>query len=751
MKYFALCVFFVICISFLHAQPEFSSRVDLGEIENTELVEASGLVSSTFNQHVLWSHNDTYNFNRIFAFNELGTHLAIYWLDGIENRDWEGMAVGPGPEDDIEYLYIGEIGDNNSAHNEKYIYRIQEPAVDFSQNPVEETIYDIDTIIYQYPDGNRDAETLMLDPLTKDIYVVSKREADYIRVYRAPYPQPLNQLFTLELVNSLQLTQLVGGDISVDGTEILLKNYEEIYYWERDPGEDLWEAFNEDPVILPYLQETQGEAICWAEDSMGYFTLSEEALGIETHLYYYPRIDASPLVINEVMIDPLAVDDALGEWIEIYNNSGETLDLQNWILQDAGSDMHTITESLILSPGEFLVLGAENNETMNGGANVDYQYLNFSLDNAEDEIIIQSPTGNFTDSVVYSDNLLFPITEGASMALLDPNMENSCGFDWRTATSAYGNGDLGTPGFANSGAVPTVSIREIQYTEDPTGHSDYTGQRVQVSGTLSVEPYSFGNSRFFLQDSLGMWSGILVHYTSYASDQDSVRLTGTVEEAWGDFTVLTDIDNFENFGPASINIDSIIVSTEEISTLGQNGEAYEGVLIKVNGICINENIGWREWTIDDGSGSTRVFHSLIDDFEPIPGEDYEVTGIQLFYDNEFKIFPRFISDIIGPSGIDEETLDKPHSKLAQNFPNPFNPFTTFMFSLQIDSNVELLIFNIKGQKIKTATNNEFTQGSHSIEWNGKDESNKSVGSGIYFYKLIVNGRTEAAKKCLLLK
>jgi hypothetical protein len=42
--------------------------------------------------------------------------------------------------------------------------------------------------MFQYPDGSRDAETLLLDPLTKDIYVISKREFEDIRVYRAPYP-----------------------------------------------------------------------------------------------------------------------------------------------------------------------------------------------------------------------------------------------------------------------------------------------------------------------------------------------------------------------------------------------------------------------------------------------------------------------------------------------------------------------------------------------------------------------------------
>ncbi len=86
-----------------------------------------------------------------------------------------------------------------------------------------------------------------------------------------------------------------------------------------------------------------------------------------------------------------------------------------------------------------------------------------------------------------------------------------------------------------------------------------------------------------------------------------------------------------------------------------------------------------------------------------------------------------------------------------NFPNPFNPTTTIKFSIQNDSKITLTIYNIKGQKIKTITQNIFTKGSHSIIWNGDDEIGEFVSSGVYLYKLNVNDKTESVKKCLLLK
>jgi predicted outer membrane repeat protein len=99
----------------------------------------------------------------------------------------------------------------------------------------------------------------------------------------------------------------------------------------------------------------------------------------------------------------------------------------------------------------------------------------------------------------------------------------------------------------------------------------------------------------------------------------------------------------------------------------------------------------------------------------------------------------------------EEYLIPQATFLYQNFPNPFNPTTTIEFLIQKNSDIDLSIFNIKGQKIKSLTHDKFTKGLYSIIWNGDDESGKPVSSGIYYYKLNVNGKTEAVKKCLLMK
>ncbi len=86
-----------------------------------------------------------------------------------------------------------------------------------------------------------------------------------------------------------------------------------------------------------------------------------------------------------------------------------------------------------------------------------------------------------------------------------------------------------------------------------------------------------------------------------------------------------------------------------------------------------------------------------------------------------------------------------------NYPNPFNPSTIITFSIKSDSKVNLSVYNIKGQKVKELINNKISAGKHSFSWSGLDSNNIKVSSGVFLYKLSINGKTKAVNKCLLLK
>lgn len=269
--------------------PQFDERVDRGLVANDAINEASGLAASRRNAGVLWTHNDSGDTTRIFAISEAGRDLGEFYLAGTSARDWEEIAVGPGPTDGLSYIYVGEIGDNNAAYDTKKIYRVPEPTVDSASSPSAHLLDGVETITYRYPDGPRDAEAMFVDPNTRDIYVVSKREAS-VRVYRASWPQSTSETITLERVATLEgLTMINGGDISGDGNEVLLKNYTNIFYWRRDGGQSLGEMFANPPDTVPYIVEPQGESVTWSADGSGYYTVSEEPQNIPAHLYFYPR------------------------------------------------------------------------------------------------------------------------------------------------------------------------------------------------------------------------------------------------------------------------------------------------------------------------------------------------------------------------------------------------------------------------------------------------------------------------------
>ncbi len=90
------------------------------------------------------------------------------------------------------------------------------------------------------------------------------------------------------------------------------------------------------------------------------------------------------------------------------------------------------------------------------------------------------------------------------------------------------------------------------------------------------------------------------------------------------------------------------------------------------------------------------------------------------------------------------------AQLQQNYPNPFNPETNIAFSLPQKSQVEIVVYNVKGEKVKTLVKESMDAGNHQVTWYGKNDQNKSVGSGVYFYKIRTSDFTDV-KKAILLK
>ena len=282
------------CMEMISTSDSFNEAQDLGVIENKAINEASGIVASYRNKGLLWTHNDSGDANRIYSMDANGKGTREFYLEGATNRDWEAIGMAAFPEG--SFIYVGEVGDNNAVHTESAIYRVPEPEITAS-TPKTNTLKNVQKISYKYPDGARDAETILIDQSTKDIFIISKRESTK-RLYRLPYPQSYTQTTTAEFVQELttfstgsgQQLYLTDGNVSVDNQEIIVKSYFQIFHWRRKSGETIPDALKRTPLILPYGIEPQGEGVCFAQDGSGYYTISEESDSkIPVKLYFYKR------------------------------------------------------------------------------------------------------------------------------------------------------------------------------------------------------------------------------------------------------------------------------------------------------------------------------------------------------------------------------------------------------------------------------------------------------------------------------
>jgi len=202
-------------------------------------------------------------------------------------------------------------------------------------------------------------------------------------------------------------------------------------------------------------------------------------------------------------------------------------------------------------------------------------------------------------------------------------------------------------------------------------------------------------------------------------------------------SAIIDIGPYE-FGSPSLG--GIVGETYNPTT----GDPVDYVLLK-----INNQPG--EFTFTDSIGNFEY---------KLPADIYDIYAERVFYEDvieyQVEVFDGEFTQIAIPMfetvDVIENVIVSAHNDFnLMNYPNPFNPSTTISFSVTQNSDfVNLSIYNVKGQKVKTLMNEHIQKGKQSIIWNGEDEFNKPVSSGIYLYK-IKAGTQESVKRMLLLK
>ena len=247
---------------------DYRALSETGAIENPAIVEASGVARNSFDETLLWIHNDSGDSATLYAVGRDGADHGSFRVDEVGAFDWEDIAVGPGP-DGSSHIYVGDIGDNLGIRGGNVtVYRLPEPA----ELPPDGRLSGAVAIQLRYPDGSPNAETLLVDPRDGGIFLVT-REVGKARVYAAEGNDGAST--EMRLVAELDLpAQVTGGDISADGSTIALRGEHNVWLWHRAPGETVAAALAGVPCDAPSPEERQGEALALTLDR-AYVTVSE--------------------------------------------------------------------------------------------------------------------------------------------------------------------------------------------------------------------------------------------------------------------------------------------------------------------------------------------------------------------------------------------------------------------------------------------------------------------------------------------
>ena len=266
---------------------------ELGRIRPQQLSEISGMAASRQNPQILWLHNDG-DSGLLFAIRTTG-QLAALVSCPVEIEDLEEIAIGPGPEPDTDYLYLGDIGDNRASRSAVRVVRIAEPEL-AKMNGKLFDVNQAEAFALIYPNGPHDAEAMLIDPQSGDLFLVTK-EQGRARLYTVTASRLKDGASaSLQAAGTLGVDEVSAGAISPDGSRIILRREAEGWLWTRRQGESLAAALQRKPQKIPVLGKRQGpngEAISFAPGGDHYYTVSE---GKKQAMYQFalPAAPAAP-------------------------------------------------------------------------------------------------------------------------------------------------------------------------------------------------------------------------------------------------------------------------------------------------------------------------------------------------------------------------------------------------------------------------------------------------------------------------
>jgi len=248
---------------------------ELCKLASPMIDESSGLACSRRRPGVFWTHNDSGDAARLYAFDTKGRDLGSCQLADIQAWDFEDIAslrlAGK------DYLLVGDVGNNGLAVTVQILYLIEEPAITREATSAVKQVPIVQTINFAYEDDHRNCEGLAVDPVRKMILLVTKEKKSPCFVYALPWPKNEPQrVLTARKIATLKIPPTTAMDISPDGRRAVVLTYGNAYEYTRRENEDWAAAFSRRPCEIVVPERLQGESVCFGPDGKTLYLTSEK-------------------------------------------------------------------------------------------------------------------------------------------------------------------------------------------------------------------------------------------------------------------------------------------------------------------------------------------------------------------------------------------------------------------------------------------------------------------------------------------
>jgi hypothetical protein len=257
----------------------------LANLANHVIVESSGLACSRTNPGVFWTHNDSGGKAELYAFNVNGKDLGSYTLAVPRAIDWEDMCSYTIA--DQPFLLVGSVGDNAERRESYSLYVVVEPAkIVESAKPKPLELYS--HLDFSYEDGAHDCESVGVDPVRREILLVSKERDGTCTVYVLPLPDKKTPPRAVaKKVAEITIPAASAMDLSPDGLRALVLTPRHAYEFTRLTNEDWRQGFARPPRVIKMPARARGESVCYGPDGVTIYLTSE---GIPT-----PLLEVAPV------------------------------------------------------------------------------------------------------------------------------------------------------------------------------------------------------------------------------------------------------------------------------------------------------------------------------------------------------------------------------------------------------------------------------------------------------------------------